>query len=80
MPERDPMKRRLTWTVYATPLMALTTDLGLNTCLYDRVRETGDWDLFIGPLNGRGQRLVELTDGCYSGGDSQELLGCTASP
>ena len=24
------MKRRLTWTVYATPLMTLTTDLGLS--------------------------------------------------
>jgi len=40
MSELDPMKRRLTWTVYATPLMTL----------YVRVRETGDWDLFLGPL------------------------------
>jgi len=30
MPELDPMKRRLTWTVYATPPMTLTTDLGLS--------------------------------------------------
>jgi len=30
MPELDPMKRRLTWTVYATPLMTLTTNLGLS--------------------------------------------------
>ena len=30
MPELDPMKRRLTWTVYATPLMTLTTDLGMS--------------------------------------------------
>jgi len=30
MPELDPMKRRLTWTVYATPLMTFTTDLGLS--------------------------------------------------
>jgi len=30
MPELDPMKRRLTWTVYATPLMTLTTDLDLS--------------------------------------------------
>ena len=30
MPELDPMKRRLPWTVYATPLMTLTTDLGLS--------------------------------------------------
>jgi len=33
MPEPDPMKRQLTWTVYATPLMTLTTDL----CLCIRV-------------------------------------------
>jgi len=30
MPELDPMKRLLTWTVYTTPLMTLTTDLGLS--------------------------------------------------
>jgi len=30
MPELDPMKRQLTWTVYATPLMTLTTDLSLS--------------------------------------------------
>jgi len=39
---------------------------------------TGDWDLFLGPLeslNGRGRRLVELTDWCYSEGDSHGLLG-----
>jgi len=30
MSELDPMKRWLTWTVYATPLMTLTTDLGLS--------------------------------------------------
>jgi len=31
MPELDPgNKKRLTWTVYATPLMTLTTDLGLS--------------------------------------------------
>jgi len=27
------------------------------------------------PWNGRGRRLVELTDGCYSGGDSQGVPG-----
>jgi len=27
------------------------------------------------PWNGRGRRLVELTDGCYSGGNSQGLPG-----
>jgi len=30
MPELDPMKRRLTWTVYATSLMTLAPDLGLS--------------------------------------------------
>jgi len=30
MPELDPMKRRLTWTIYATPLMTRTTHLGLS--------------------------------------------------
>jgi len=30
MQELDPTKRLLTWTVYATPLMTLTTDLGLS--------------------------------------------------
>ena len=30
MPELDAMKRRLTWMVYATPLMTLTTELGLS--------------------------------------------------
>ena len=30
LPELDPMKRWLTWTVYATLLMTLTTDLGLS--------------------------------------------------
>ena len=33
----------------------------VHTCLYVRVRETGDWDFF--PWNGRGRRLVELTEG-----------------
>jgi len=39
MPELDPMKRWLTWTVYATPLMTLTTDLG--------VIEYSDDDVFL---------------------------------
>ena len=30
MPELDLTKRWLTWTVHATPLMTLTTDLGLS--------------------------------------------------
>ena len=43
-------------------------------CLYVRVCETGDWDLFLDPVSlewaivetGHG----ELNDGCYSEGDS----------
>ena len=54
MPELDPMKRRLTWTVYATPLMTLTTDLGLSirVSMFEHVSSmsTGDWDLFLGRL------------------------------
>jgi len=30
MSELDQIKRRLTWTVYATPFMTLNTDLGLS--------------------------------------------------
>ena len=48
----------------------------IHTCLYVRVHETGDWDLFLGPLEWatrRVRRLVELTDVCYSEGDSQGL-------
>jgi hypothetical protein len=47
----------------------------VHTCLYVQVRETGDWDLFLGPPEWGGRRLVELTDGGYSGGDSQGLPG-----
>ena len=55
MLELDPTKRRITCTVCATPLMNLTTDLGqvdrpVHARLYVPVRETGDWDLFLGPL------------------------------
>ena len=45
----------------------------VHTCLYVRARETGDWDLF--PWNGRGRRLVELTEGCYGEGNSHGLPG-----
>jgi len=76
MPELDPIKRRLTWMVYATPLMTLTTDLGLSirVSVFEYVRlvtGTSSWVSW----NGRGRRLVELTDGCYSEGDSQGLPG-----
>jgi len=38
--------------------MTLTTDLGLSTCLNVPVCETGDWDLFLCPLE---WALFELT-------------------
>ena len=37
-------------TVYAAPLMTPTTDLGLSIRLsIFELRETGDWDPFLGP-------------------------------
>ena len=43
-------KRQLTVTVYATPLMTPTTALGLSIRLsIFELRETGDWDIFLGP-------------------------------
>jgi len=43
-------KRQLTLTVYATPLMTPTTELGLSIRLsMFELRETGDWDIFLGP-------------------------------
>ena len=43
-------KRQLISTVYATPLMTPTTDLGLSIRLsMFELRETGDWDIFLGP-------------------------------
>jgi len=76
MPELDPMKRRLTWTVYATPLMDPYYRLGpVHTCLYVRACRLVTGTSSYVPWNGRGRRLVELTDGCYSGGDSQGLPG-----
>jgi len=41
-------KRQLTSTV--TPLMTPTTDMGLSILLsIFELRETGDWDIFLGP-------------------------------
>ena len=41
-------KRQLTLTVYATPLMTPTTELGLSIRLsMFELRETGDWDIFL---------------------------------
>ena len=43
-------KRQLTSTVYATPLMTPTTDLGLFIRLsMFELRGAGDWDIFLGP-------------------------------
>ena len=43
-------KRQLTSTVYASPLMTSSTDLGLSIRLsMFELRETGDWDIFLGP-------------------------------
>jgi len=53
MPEINPTKRWLTWTVYATPLMTPTTALGLSIRLsMFELRETGDRD--ISPGMGQG--------------------------
>jgi len=42
-------RKDLTLTVYATPLMTSTTDLGLPIRLsMFELRETGDWDIFLG--------------------------------
>ena len=42
-------KRQLTLMVNATPLMTPTTDLGLSIRLsMFELRETGDWDIFLG--------------------------------
>ena len=55
-------KRQLTSTVYAIPLMTPTMALGLSTRLSKfELCETGEWDIF--PWNGRGRRLVKLTNG-----------------
>ena len=43
-------ERQLTSMVHATPLMTPTTDLGLFIRLsIFELRETGDWDIFLGP-------------------------------
>ena len=47
----------------------------VHTCLCVRVRETGDWFIFLGPLDWARAETGELTDGCYSEGDSQGLPG-----
>ena len=50
-------KRQLTSTVYAAPLMTPTTALGLSIRLsMFELRETGDWDIFLGPPGGERAR------------------------
>ena len=41
----------MTWTVYTTPLMTPATDFGLSirVSMFE-LRETGDWDIFLGLL------------------------------
>jgi len=83
----DQTKRSITCTVYATPLMTITTDLGPGLCMrvsmFKYVRLVTWTSLFLGPQKvswiGRGRsisRLMELTEWCYSGGVSQGLPGC----
>jgi len=51
MPELNPTKRWLTWTVYAIPLMTPTTALGLSQAIrlsMFELRETSDWDILLG--------------------------------
>ena len=42
-------------------------------CLYVRACRLVTKTSFYVPWNGRGRRLVELTEGCYNEGDSQGL-------
>ena len=55
-------KRQLTSTVYATPLMTRTTALGLSIRLsMFELRETGDWDIFLGPPERAPERAMAET-------------------
>ena len=69
-------KRRLTWTVYTTPLMTVTTHLGLSirVSMFE-LRETGGTSSQV-PWNGQGRRLVELKEGCYGEGNHQVPRDC----
>jgi len=60
MPERA-HKRQLTSTVYATPLMTPTTDLGLTIRLSMlQLRETVDWDIFRHLLVPKSSRRLDF--------------------
>jgi len=55
-------KKQVISTVYATPLMTPTTDLGLSIRIFMfELRETGDWDTFLGPP----ERARAETGGAY---------------
>ena len=72
MPEPT-QKRQLTSTVYATPLMTPTKDLGLSIRLsMFELHETGDRDIFLGPLE-RARAETGGADQWVSGGNSQGL-------
>jgi len=66
-------KRQLTWTVYATPLMTFTTDLGLSirVAMFEYVRLATY--LFPSPLQWARAETGELTEGCNSEGVSKGL-------
>jgi len=95
MPELDPTKRRLTWTVgrpcqrwlvvrgtfgaktpSATALMTLNRDLilSIRVTMFEYLRLVTGTSSYV-TWNRRGQRLVELTEGSYSEGDSQGWSG-----
>jgi len=60
---------------YASPHDDPYTIFGpVHTCLYVRVCEIGDWDLFLGLWNGRRWRLVELTEKLYIEEDPRGLV------
>jgi len=65
-------KRQLISTVYATPLMTPTTDLGLSIRLsMFELRETGDWDIFLGPPE---RARAETDQWVLNGGADQWVL------
>ena len=67
-------KKQLISTVYATPLMTPTTDLGLSIRLsMFELRETGEWDIFPGPLERARAETGGADQWVLSGGNSQGL-------
>jgi len=67
-------KKNLTSTVYGTPLMTPTTDLSLSIRLsMFELRETGEWDIFPGPLERARAETGGADQWVLSGGNSQGL-------